>query len=262
VKAAASLPLDIRMMNVTAALLLSGVVLVGLGAGVWWWLRHPMFAIRAITVQGEVTRNNAITLRANVVPQLSGNFFTLNLDEARQVFEAVPWVRSAVVHRDFPNRLRAELLEHQPMALWGDDGANTSLNQQGQAFEANAEDPEVEGLPRLKGPAAQSREVMQMYRYLKPILAAADMEIDRLELSPRGSWRVLTDKGAQLELGRGTQQEVGEQVQMFLRTLSQVTARYGRTPTALAAADLRHKDGYALRLKGVSTVEADPRKKP
>jgi len=148
------------------------------------------------------------------------------------------------------------------MALWGDEGANTLLNQQGQVFEANAEDPEVDGLPRLKGPVAQSLEVMQMYRYLKPILASADMEIDRLELSPRGSWRVVTEKGAQLELGRGGQQEVGELVQMFLRTLSQVTARYGRTPTALAAADLRHKDGYALRLKGVSTVEADPRKKP
>ena len=261
-KTAAPLPLDIRLMNMTAALLLSAVVLMGLGAGVWWWLRHPMFAIRAITVQGEVTRNNAITLRANVVPQLQGNFFTLNLDQARQVFESVPWVRTAVVHRDFPNRLRAELQEHQPLALWGDDGANTLLNQQGQVFEANAEDPEVEGLPRLKGPVAQSLEVLQMYRYLKPILAAADMDIDRLELSPRGSWRVVTDRGAQLELGRGSQQEVGELVQMFLRTLSQVTARYGRTPTALAAADLRHKDGYALRLKGVSTVEADPRKKP
>ena len=261
-KTAAPLPLDIRMMNMTAAMLLSAVVLVGLGAGVWWWLRHPMFAIRAITVQGEVTRNNAITLRANVVPQLQGNFFTLNLDQARQVFEAVPWVRTAVVHRDFPNRLRAELLEHQPMALWGDDGANTLLNQQGQVFEANAEDPETEDLPRLKGPVAQSQDVLKMYRYLKPILAAADMEIERLELSPRASWRVVTDKGATLELGRGSQNEVGEQLQMFLRTLSQVTARYGRTPTALAAADLRHKDGYALRLKGVSTVEADPRKKP
>ena len=258
----APLPLDIRMMNMTAAMLLSAVVLVGLGAGVWWWLRHPMFAIRAITVQGEVTRNNPITLRANVVPQLTGNFFTLNLEQARQAFEAVPWVRSAVVHRDFPNRLRAELLEHQPIALWGDDGASTLLNQQGQVFEANAEDPEVDGLPRLKGPTEQSVEVLQMYHFLKPLLAAADMEIDRLELSPRGSWRVLTDKGAQLELGRGSQQEVGELVQKFLRTLSQVTARYGRTPTALAAADLRHKDGYALRLKGVSTVEADARKKP
>jgi cell division protein FtsQ len=262
VKTNAPLPLDIRMMNVTATLLLSLVVLVGLGAGVWWWLRHPMFAIRAITVQGEVTRNNAITLRANVVPQLNGNFFTLNLDHARQVFESVPWVRAAVVHRDFPNRLRAELHEHQPMALWGDDGANTLLNQQGQVFEANAEDPEMEGLPRLKGPVEQSLSVMQMYRYLKPIFAAADMDIERLELSPRGSWRVVTDKGAQLELGRGSQNEVGEQVKMFLLTLSQVTARYGRTPTALAGADLRHKDGYALRLKGVSTVEADPRKKP
>jgi cell division protein FtsQ len=262
VRTALPLPLDIRLMNTATALLLSGVVLAGLGAGALWWLRHPMFAIRAITVQGEVTRNNAITLRANVVPQLNGNFFTLNLDQARQVFEAVPWVRVAVVHRDFPNRLRAKLYEHQPMALWGDDGANTLLNQQGQVFEANAEDPETEGMPRLKGPLDQSREVMQMYRYLQPIFSAADMDIDRLELSPRGSWRVVTEKGAQLELGRGSQSEVGEQVQMFLRTLSQVTARYGRTPTALAGADLRHKDGYALRLKGVSTVEADPRKKP
>jgi cell division protein FtsQ len=204
-----------------------------------------MFAIRAITVQGEVTHNNAITLRANVVPQLNGNFFTLNLEQARRAFEAVPWVRSAVVHRDFPNRLRAQLQEHQPMALWGEEGVNTLLNQQGQVFEANVEDPEVDGLPRLKGPVAQSLEVMNMYLYLKPVLAAADMEIDQLELSPRGS-----------------QSEVGAQLQVFLRTLSQVTARYGRSPTALAGADLRHKDGYALRLKGVSTVEADPRKKP
>jgi len=261
-KAVAPLPLDIRLMNMTAAVLLTMVVLLSMAAGLWWWLRHPMFAIQAITVQGEVTRNNAITLRANVVPQLNGNFFTLNLDQARQAFEAMPWVRTAVVHRDFPNRLRAELQEHHPMALWGDDGANTLLNQQGQVFEANAEDPEVEGLPRLKGPVAQSLEVMQMYSYLKPILAAADMAIDQLELSPRGSWRVVTDRGALLELGRGTQSEVGEPLQVFLRTLSQVTARYGRSPTALAGADLRHKDGYALRLKGVSTVEADPRKKP
>jgi cell division protein FtsQ len=49
-------------------------------------------------------------------------------------------------------------------------------------------------------------------------------------------------------------------LQMFFRTLSQVTARYGRTPTSLAGADLRHKDGYALRLRGVSTVE--DKKKP
>jgi cell division protein FtsQ len=56
------LPLDIRLMNMAAASLLAVFVLLLLGGTVWWLLRHPVFAIQAITVQGDVTRNNAITL--------------------------------------------------------------------------------------------------------------------------------------------------------------------------------------------------------
>ncbi len=261
-KKAMPLPMDVRLMNFTANVLLVVVVLLALGGWAWWLLRHPVFAIQAITVQGEVNRTNAVTFKANVMPRLNGNFFTLDLDAARQAFEAVPWVRSAVVHRDFPNRLRAVLQEHQPMALWGEEGTSTMVNLQGQVFEANVDDVEVEDLPRMKGPEGLSLEVVKMYRYLQPVFQAVDMDIDQLELSPRGSWRVLTKTGAQLELGRGTQAEVGEHLQRFFRTLSQVTARYGRTPTSLAGADLRHKDGYALRLRGVSTVETDSKKKP
>lgn len=256
------LPLDIRLMNMAAASLLLVFVLLLVGGVAWWLLRHPAFAIQSITVQGDVTRNNAVTLRANVMPQLSGNFFTIDLNRTREAFEAVPWVRGAVVHRDFPNRLRTVLLEHEPMALWGDDGSNKLVNQQSRVFEANVEDVDVETLPRLKGPDDQSAIVVQMYRDLVPIFEAMDMGIDRLELTPRGSWRVLTERGAMLELGRGTETEIAAQLKVFFRTLSQVTARYGRTPMALAGADLRHKDGYALRLRGVTTLEADGNKKP
>lgn len=256
------LPLDIRLMNTTAVLLVMAFVLLVLGGGAWWLLRHPVFAIQAITVQGEVTRNNAVTLRANVMPQLNGNFFTIDLKRTREVFEAVPWVRGAVVHRDFPNRLRTVLVEHQPMALWGDEGSNKMVNQQSRVFEANVEDVDVEHLPRLKGPDAQSQVVVQMYRDLLPIFEAMEMGIEQLELTPRGSWRVLTEGGALLELGRGTEAEITAQLRLFFKTLSQVTARYGRTPTSLAGADLRHKDGYALRLRGVTTLEAVAPKKP
>lgn len=255
------LPLDIRLMNMTATSLVVLFVLLVLGGGAWWLLRHPAFAIEAITVQGEVTRNNAVTLRANVMPQLSGNFFTIDLQRTREAFESVPWVRGAVVHRDFPNRLRTVLVEHEPMALWGDESANTMVNQQSRVFEANVEDADVERLPRLKGPDGQSPAVVQMYQNLLPIFEAVDMGIEQLELTPRGSWRVLTDGGALLELGRGTEAEIAAQLKLFFRTLSQVTARYGRTPTALAGADLRHKDGYALRLRGVTTLEPDSKKK-
>ena len=260
-KSTMPLPLDVRLMNMAAASLLVVFVLLLLGGGAWWLLRHPLFAIQTITVQGEVTRNNAITLRANVVPQLQGNFFTMDLNRTKEAFEAVPWVRGAVVHRDFPNRLRTVLVEHEPMALWGDESANKMVNQQSRVFEANVEDVDIDKLPRLKGPDAQSHNVVQMYRHLLPIFEKMDMGIDQLELTPRGSWRVLTDRGAVLELGRGTEAEITVQLQIFLKTLSQVTARYGRTPNALAGADLRHKDGYALRLQGVTTVDTDVKNK-
>ncbi len=261
-KKAMPLPTDVRLMNMATALLVAVFLLIALGSGAWWLIRHPGFALQTITVQGEVNRNNAFTFRTHVLPKLEGNFFTIDLAQARQTFESVPWVRVAVVHRDFPNRLRAVLLEHKPMAMWGAEDAGTLLNEQGQVFEANLDDADAERLPRMKGPVAESQTVAGMYLALVPRLQALDMEIELLELTPRGSWRVQTQQGAQIELGRGSRAEILERLDMFLTTLKQVTARYERGVSALAGADLRHKDGYALRLHGVSTVEADNKKKP
>ena len=261
-KIAAPLPMDIRLMNAAASLLLVAGGLMCLTAGVWWLARLPVFALQAITVEGEVTRNNPLTLKTNVVPHLNGNFFTLDLAQAREAFEAVPWVRTAVVHREFPNRLRVRLLEQQPLALWGEEGSSTMLNQQGEVFDANVGEVEAESMPRLKGPDSQSHEVLAMYRTLRPVFQAVDMDMDELELTTRGSWRVLTAQGTVIELGRGQPQELVERLQAFLRSVGQIAARYGRTLKSLAAADLRHKDGYALRLHGVTTTEGDVRKKP
>ena len=261
-KLAAALPIDIRLMQALGSLLLAAAVLLIGAAGLWWLARLPAFALQAITVEGEVTRNNALTIKANVVPHLSGNFFTLDLTRTRQAFESVPWVRAAVVHREFPNRLRVRLLEQQPAALWGEEGASTMINQQGQVFEANVGEVEADSMPRLKGPDTHSQEVLAMYRLLSPLLQAVDIGIDELELSPRGSWKLLTSQGGVIELGRGQPQALVERLQVFLRTVGQVASRYGRMPRSLAAADLRHKDGYALRLHGVTTTELQAGKKP
>lgn len=255
------LPMDIRLMQLISRMLLAVAVVVSLAWGLAWLARLPAFALQAITVEGEVTRNNALTLRTNVVPKLSGNFFTIDLHQVREAFEAVPWIRVVIVHREFPNRLRVRLLEQQPAALWGDEGSSQLVNQQGEVFEANLGEVESDALPRLKGPQSESLKVLEMYRQLRAVTTAFDLDIEMLELSPGGSWRLLSQLGATIELGQGQIQDIRPALQQFLRTLPQVTARYGRTPKSLAAADLRHKDGYALRLHGVSTTEADPRRK-
>ena len=89
-------PFDVKLMNIVANIAFAMVALMLLAAGAWWVLRQPFFPIVGIKVDGEVTHNNAVTLRANVAPQLKGNFFTIDLLRARAAFESVPWVRSAV----------------------------------------------------------------------------------------------------------------------------------------------------------------------
>lgn len=249
-------PLDVRLMNATATVLFTAGVLLLLAAFAWWIVRHPVFALGGITVQGEVTHNSAATFRANVAPQLTGNFFTVDLAATRRAFESVPWVRRAVVRREFPNRLRVSLQEHQPVAFWGEAPGGRLVNSFGEVFEASAGDDETDGLPTLGGPDGQAPQVLAMYRALAPVFEPLDLVLDQLVLTGRGSWRAGLDTGAELELGRGEIAEVVPRAQRFVQTLTQVTSRYARRPEAVVSADLRYGDGYALRLRGVGTVEA------
>lgn len=254
-------PFDVRLMNMTAGALFAVFGAAALAALASWAANLPVFAIAAISVSGDVTHNNALTLRANVAPRLSGNFFTLDLARARQAFESIPWVRQAVVRRAFPNRLLVQLQEHQAVAYWGAEGESRLLNNFGEVFEANVGEVETELLPRLGGPQGQAPQVLAMYQALQPLFEPLDLALEQLELSGRGGWVARLDTGAAIELGRGSDAEVVARTTRFLRTLTQVTSRYNRRPDAVEAADLRHSDGYALRLRGVSTVVVDSQKK-
>lgn len=251
-------PLDVRLMNWIASVLFMGCALLVLASGAWWMLRHPGFAIVRIVVHGDLVHNNAVTLRANVAPHLAGNFFTVDLRAAREAFEQVPWVRRAQVQRIYPGSLRVELQEHDAAAYWGPDAGSAMVNRQGEVFEANVGDVEQEGLPRLQGPAGSSAEVLEMHGLLAPVFKPLGLEIEELELTQRGGWRARLDSGATVEMGGGVPPEVVHRTQRFVRTLTQVAAQYGRRVDALESADLRHAGGYALRLKGVSTVITDP----
>ncbi len=267
------LPADIRLMNTTAAVLAAIGVAALAGMLLTWALHQPLFAVRSIRIDGDLAHNSVLTIRANAAPRLAGNFFTLDLATARRAFESVPWVRHAVVRRVWPNRLAVQLEEHRPVALWADAAGSDAkgfdakgaealpdklVNSHGEVFEANLGDVEDDALPTLRGPDGSAGHMLALLGRLQPVFDALDAHIDALELSGRGSWRVELDTGAQVELGRGTDDEVIERTKVFTATLTQVTQRYQR---ALQYADLRHNEGYAVRLKGVSTaVDAGPAK--
>jgi cell division protein FtsQ len=63
-------------MHVASSLMLAGLLVGVVATSLWALTRLPTFALAGITVLGDVEHNNAVTLRANVVTRLSGNFFT------------------------------------------------------------------------------------------------------------------------------------------------------------------------------------------
>ena len=245
------LPADIRLMNgvANALYLLVGVALL---AGALLWLsRSPWLSIRVIQLEGDLQRNNVSTLRANAAPRLAGNLISIDLDQARVAFEAVPWVRQATLRRVWPDRLAVRLAEHKPLALWlGEDGNDRLVNEFGEVFSANIGDVEDDELPGFSGPEGTAAQMLSLYRRLTPLFAP--QKLVALRLSGRGSWQLELDSGATVQLGRGTEDELLARSERFLRTVGQVTGRFER---ALEHADLRHADGYAVRLRGVTTTQ-------
>ena len=240
-------------MNATAGVLAAVAALLLVAMAVLWLARQPLFAIRAITVDGDVARNSVSTIRANAAPNLAGNFLTMDLGAVRRAFESVPWVRLAVVRRVWPNRLRVQLEEHRPVAIWGgDSGTDKLVNSFGEVFEANVGDVEDDALPTLAGPG---RQLGARAGDARPRRAGASRRSarasrrSRSRAAARGRRRSTAARSSSSAAAATTRCSRARRASS--RRCRQVTARYQRP---LEYADLRHTDGYAVRLKGVSTT--------
>ena len=249
---AAPLPLDVKCVNwVTRALFwaFGAMALVSLG---WWLAQHPAWTVGRILVVGEVAHQNEVTLRSHLATQLRGSFLSLDLQQVKRVFESVPWVRQAIVQRDFPNRLRVTLLEHQPRAWWGESGGGKLVNAQGQVFEANPDDVQADGWSELTGPDdSAAPQVYRLHQALQPLFARLDWRMQRLELDRRGGWRVRLAHGTGVEVGRGNTEGMLTRVSHVAFSVSELGPRYAYR---LEMVDLRYPNGYAVRMRGVTTT--------
>lgn len=255
-------PQDVLWMNAAASSLLVVAIGLLLAAGVTKLTRLPYFNLQKVQLEGDLQRNNVATVRANIVPRMHGGFFNVNLNHSREVFEAVPWVRKAVIRRVWPNELRVVLEEHRPAAYWHhEDREDQLVNTYGEVFDANLGDVEDEHLPTLEAPpnptADEAKTMLDMLHRLEPVLKPLG-EIDTVKLTERGSWSVELDNDASIELGRGSLDEVVTRADRFVRTLPELKRQY---PEPLAHADLRYPEGYAVKLRGLVTLQ-DGQKAP
>jgi cell division protein FtsQ len=87
---------------------------------------HPYFAVREVVIEHR-GRVPAATLRAQAGVGIGMSVWDVDASAVEGRLRALPWVRSARVRRELPNRLVLRVREHRPVAILRVDAAASRL---------------------------------------------------------------------------------------------------------------------------------------
>ena len=235
-----------RLLGVVSshARTLTGLLLVAVLASTVFlgkqWLSDPWrFPLSVVEVKGDFRYLDRQQLQAAVVPYATGGFFTVDVAAIRTAAEQLPWVHKARVKRIWPETLRLQIEEQQPVALWGEHGF---LNKGGEPFVPEATDISLV-LPSLAGPDGQELKVLENFQRVAETLAPLGIKVTRMELDNRRAWHLQLDNAVLLELGRA---DAGQRLQRFVRAYPSIFA--GRLDD-LQHVDLRYSNGFSVYWK-------------
>ena len=229
---------DASTLRMSANLLYAVAAALMLYGAVHYLIHLPILPLRDIQVTGDVAHVTHEQVEAVVTRELRGNFFTVDLAQARAAFEKLPWVRKVNVRRQWPDRLEFAVEEHRPLARWG---STALVSAQGEVFEAAINTT----LPVLQGPEGTAPEVVSRYQAFQLALEPVGKHIVHMTLSARRAWVLKLDDGMVLELGRDNlDSRLGGFVAAYERTVA-------RLPQPSTYIDLRYTNGFAVRSPGL-----------
>ena len=192
--------------------------------------------VRTVGVDGEIRFLQRARLEQVVAQAVNGSFFSVDLRLMRERIERMPWVESASVRRVWPDTLRVRVTEREPLAYWGKDAM---VSRRGEVFKPEAV-PRLDGLAVLVGESQHAKAISREYQRMHALLETAGLALTHVWVDARQAWRIKTDNGLLVQLGR---RDVMPRLTRFVRLYPFLTAGEERRPEAV---DLRYTNGFAV----------------
>tara|TARA_B100001175_G_C19380886_1_gene576521 strand:- start:131 stop:877 length:747 start_codon:yes stop_codon:yes gene_type:complete len=201
-------------------------------------LTSSKFPINEIGIKGEYENINKSQINLIKNKFIKKNFFGINLEETRQAFKKLPWIRDVSIRRDWQKfGLLVEIESHKPIARWSNRGL---VNNFGEIFHAAYD----EKLPLFVGPDEFAKEMTVKYYQINKILEKELMQIGTISLSNRLSWEIYTNNNMRLFLGKENGENIIKKLKLLISNYQYILSE---SKSRIEYVDLRYQDGFAVK---------------
>lgn len=226
-----------RMLVVLLALGITGVVGYGIHVAVQ---KVNSQKVEMVHIENSLAFVTEQQIKDTVSKYVTSSLISVDLDAMKRELEALPWIREAVVRRQWPDAISIRVQEEIAIARWG---RNQLLNQQGQVFQPDSIEEQMQ-LPLLAGPSSSERKVMRQYQEFNQLLYPLGVRIRDLTLNDTGSYELTLVNGVRVKLGREAVLERLRRLVVFLES------EHGRDLQSVESIDLRYRNGLAVAHRG------------
>ena len=196
------------------------------------------FPITEIGIKGEyenINRNQIDLIKNKFIKK---NFFAVNLQETREAFKKLPWIRDVSIRRDWNKfGLLVEIESHKPIGRWNNRGL---VNSFGEIFNAAYD----EKLPLFVGSDEFVGEMSVKYNQINKILEKELMQIGTISLSNRLSWEIYTNNQMRFFLGKADGNNIIKRLEILIENYQFILSE---SKSRIEYVDLRYKDGFAVK---------------
>jgi cell division protein FtsQ len=211
---------------VPAAIAVAVVAGVGVGgyAGCRWLTTAERFAIAEVEIRGNQLVPEA-AIRERLAIGDDANIFVLDVAALEAELERDPWIASAEVSRELPDRLVVEVVENRAAALV-DLGGLYLADAEGQVFKRAAIDrgegiglPVVTGIARaryLADAAAVAEEIRRALAAAELFAAGGRPRLGEIHVDPRRGLSLVTyEPPLTIRVGDGAPEQLAERLRTF-----------------------------------------------
>lgn len=183
-------------------------------------------------------RTKSVDIRHIAEMYYGQNILTVDIETIQREIEKLPWVRSAAVSRQLPDRIVIEIAERKPMALWQHDGEVRLIDDKGDIVPLIDLQPFV-AMPVVSGPDAPEHTA----DLFKSLLRESDLarRVTAAQRVDRRRWNVFLDGEIEIRLP-------DERISDAWKMLAAAERQDRVLNKAISAVDLRSGDWLILRL--------------